>query len=144
MPARIAAVAAGLLLLALTGCAGTATTAPSGPASDQAHPPAASMSPAPLTPSGSPVDVPQARWNAIAQDLSARGVAGTPTLVSSVAVTWNSGALGCPQPGMSYTQETVPGMRIVVAVAGVQYDYRFGRSDTPVLCPGALRPSTRP
>ena len=59
---------------------------------------------------------------------------GTPQLVSAQSVTWNSGALGCPKPGMSYTQAMVDGMQVIVAVDGTPYDYRFGRTDTPVLC----------
>lgn len=77
---------------------------------------------------------PPARWDAIVDDLSARGVSGEPALVSAEAVTWPSSALGCPAPGRSYAQAIVEGMRIVVEVDGTTYDYRFGRSDTPMLC----------
>jgi hypothetical protein len=88
----------------------------------------------PITPPGEHVAVPPARWEAIIADLAGRGVTGTPELVSAHAVTWNSGALGCPSPGFSYTQALVDGMRIVVTVAGTAYDYRFGTSDVPQLC----------
>lgn len=37
--------------------------------------------------------------------------------VASVqAVTWPDGALGCPQPGMLYTQALVPGWRVTIEV----------------------------
>ena len=84
--------------------------------------------------SGTPTTVPDARWAAIAHDLAARGVTGDPTLVTAEAVTWTSGALGCPEPGKYYTQALVEGMRVVVEVRGVSYDYRFGHTDTPKLC----------
>jgi hypothetical protein len=80
------------------------------------------------------VAVPPARWQAILDDLAGRGVTGTPELVSSEAVTFSNGALGCPQPGKSYTQALVEGMRVVVRVADMVWDYRFGTTDTPKLC----------
>ena len=33
-------------------------------------------------------------------------------------VTWRDGALGCPQPGMAYTQALVPGWRIELQAPG--------------------------
>lgn len=88
----------------------------------------------PIEPTGEPATVSPGRWDAIVADLAARGVTGTPELVSARAVTWNNGALGCPSPGVSYTQALVEGMRVVVSVDGATYDYRFGTSDAPTLC----------
>ena len=88
----------------------------------------------PLAPTGTPVEVPSARWDAITSDLTARGVTGDPELVSAKAVTWNNGALGCPTPGQSYTQAVIDGMQVIVRAGGADYDYRFGQSDKPVLC----------
>jgi hypothetical protein len=94
-------------------------------------------------PTGVPVDVPAARWDAIVNDLAARGVSAAPTLVSAEAITWPDGSLGCGKPGESYTQALVDGMRVVVEADGKTYDYRFGTSDTPKLCeqtfPSSLR-----
>ncbi len=87
-----------------------------------------------LAPTGAPADVPEARWDAIVDDLAARGITGTPDVVSAENVTFSDGSLGCPQPGVSYTQALVDGMRVIVAVDDVQYDYRFGRGDAPKLC----------
>jgi len=84
--------------------------------------------------SAPPAVVPTARWNAILDDLDARGVTGPADLVSAKAVTWQDGALGCPKPGVSYTQAIVEGMQVVVEVAGIAFDYRFGTGDTPLLC----------
>lgn len=117
-------VAAVALALALSGCATGGT-----PMSTPSSSPSASS-----TPSGS---VPPAKWAAILSDLSGRGVATDDVqLVSARSVTWNSGALGCPQPGRSYTQALVDGMQVVVSANGRQYDYRFGSSDNPKLCEG--------
>ncbi len=98
------------------------------------RPPFRTSSPGPVSPPGSPTAVPPAYWDAIVADLAERGVTGTPELVSAQAVTWNNGALGCPKPGMSYTQAMVDGMQVIVSVDDTQYDYRFGTSGTPVLC----------
>ncbi|MFK4837695.1 hypothetical protein ACI3KY_18360 [Microbacterium sp. ZW T2_14] len=98
------------------------------------RPPFATTPRGPIEPTGEPANVPPARWDAIVADLVARGVTGTPELVSAHAVTWRNGALGCPKPGMFYTQALVDGMRVVVSVDGTTYDYRFGTSNTPRLC----------
>lgn len=39
-------------------------------------------------------------------------------------VVWNDGSLGCPQPGVVYTQATVPGYWIVLRANDAEYDYR--------------------
>ncbi|MGN6218697.1 MAG: hypothetical protein ACTHNQ_04270 [Microbacterium sp.] len=125
-----------IALLPLTACAAGGTVPESSSEPTASRPPFERVTPAPTdeTTTGAPADVSQARWDAIVADLAARGVTGTPVLVSAVAVTWNSGALGCPQPGNSYTQAVVDGMRVIVDVDGTSYDYRFGRSDSPRLC----------
>ena len=98
------------------------------------RPPLATTTPGPITPTGTPADVPAARWSAIEDDLVARGVAGEPVLVSAENVTFNDGSLGCAEPGQAYTQAIVEGMRVVVQVDGTAYDYRFGAGDSPKLC----------
>ena len=39
-------------------------------------------------------------------------------VVTAEAVTWTDGSLGCPEPGMFYTQALVPGYRVVVEIDG--------------------------
>lgn len=126
----LAGVAVALLL---AGCA------PGGdPMTDPAATPRPSLQTATPTASPSPgpeTQVPPKRWAAILADLAGRGVpTDSVSLVSSRSVTWNDGSLGCPVPGQSYTQALVPGLQVLVRVDGTQYDYRFGRSDTPKLC----------
>ena len=53
-------------------------------------------------------------------------------VVSHEDVTWPDGSLGCPRPGMSYTQALVPGTRLVLEVDGREYAYHSGR-DTPLV-----------
>jgi len=136
---RTAFGAVAVLLVCLTGCSGGPVTEPT-PSEPTAAQPTPSRTPfettarGPIAPTGEPVTVPPARWDAIVADLAERGVTGTPELVSAHAVTWNNGALGCPSPGVSYTQALVDGMRVVVTVDGQSYDYRFGTTDSPKLC----------
>mgnify|MGYP001826593167 CR=1 FL=1 len=49
-------------------------------------------------------------------------------------VTWSDASLGCPRPGMRYPQVQVDGLRIILDVNGVQYDYRSGGLQDIVLC----------
>jgi len=128
MNARGATPIVGILLLALTGCAGGSMTSSSDAAS---RPPFRTAAPA--TPSTT-TTVPPARWSAIERDLRERGAEGAPALIRAEAVTWPNGALGCPRPGAVYTQALVEGMRVLVSAGGHEYDYRFGSADTPVLC----------
>ncbi|MBP8921114.1 MAG: hypothetical protein KBG85_15515 [Micropruina sp.] len=99
--------------------------------------------PSASVPAGTPAEVSAARLEAIRADLTGRGVqAGEVRVVSADNVRFNDGSLGCPRPGVQYTQAQVDGMRVVVEAGGRSFDYRFGRGDAPVLCeqaPGASR-----
>ncbi len=61
-------------------------------------------------------------------------------VVSSENVTWRSGAIGCPEPDMSYTQALVDGFRIVLEVDGTQYVYHQGGDGAPFLCEDPQEP----
>jgi hypothetical protein len=69
-------------------------------------------------------------------DLAGRlGVAADSIDVVSVEeVTWPDGSVGCPQPGMRYTQALVNGSRIVLRVDGVDYQYNSGGGREPFYC----------
>lgn len=56
-------------------------------------------------------------------------------VVRAESVTWGDGSLGCPQPGMSYTQALVPGYRIVVRAGAEMLDFHASRRGQLVLCP---------
>ncbi len=60
-------------------------------------------------------------------------------VVTAESVTWNDGSLGCPEPGMMYTQALVPGYRVVVEAGGQEMsfhasergDFRFCENPKP-------------
>lgn len=56
-------------------------------------------------------------------------------VTTAETVTWSDGSLGCPQPGMIYTQALVPGYRIRIDAAGDTLDYHAGQRGSPRLCP---------
>ncbi|MBW3666315.1 MAG: hypothetical protein KY394_01840 [Actinobacteria bacterium] len=55
-------------------------------------------------------------------------------VATAEAVTWSDGSLGCPQPGMFYTQALVEGSRVVLRHDDRFYDYHAGADDEPFLC----------
>jgi hypothetical protein len=72
---------------------------------------------------------------AIADAAATAGVdASEVALVSAEMVTWSDGSLGCPEPGMVYTEALVDGYRIVVEVAGARVDYHGALDSAPFRC----------
>lgn len=57
------------------------------------------------------------------------------TIKSARSVNWGSGALGCPKPGMNYTQALVPGLRVLLEVDGVVYYYHGSKGRSLFNCP---------
>ena len=55
-------------------------------------------------------------------------------LVSFTPVTWPDGSMGCPEPGMMYTQVLVEGYRIQLRSGGRVYEYHGGGTRAPFLC----------
>jgi hypothetical protein len=55
-------------------------------------------------------------------------------VVEARSVEWPDGSLGCPEPGMMYTQVITPGYQIIVAVGDETFDYRLGRRGNFRLC----------
>jgi hypothetical protein len=55
-------------------------------------------------------------------------------VASAVEVVWNDGSLGCPEPGMMYTQALVPGYRIILEADGKVYAYHGATGRPPRLC----------
>ena len=105
-------------------------------AAESSAPPGATPTVPPPSAGPVPVGVAAAIRQALA-DASQR--TGRPTdelqIVSAESVTWPDGALGCPQPGMAYTQALVPGFRVRVRAGEELFDYHSGRSGAPTLCP---------
>ena len=77
---------------------------------------------------------------AIADTATREGVDPAQVVVAaSSPVTWSDGSLGCPQPGMSYTQATVDGELLILRVEGglFQYHARTGGPFTYCADPSA-------
>ncbi len=76
-------------------------------------------------------------------DLAARqGVEATAiTVVSTDEVTWRDGSMGCPEPGMNYTQALVPGIRVILELDGVRYEYHSGGGRSMFLCEKPPQPA---
>ena len=117
---------AGTLAFSFAVLAACAADAPS------ASPPApAEVSPAPVVASLAAVTE-----AALADAARRSGLErGALKVLSAEAVTWSDGSLGCPQPGMMYTQALVPGYRVRIEAGGQVLDYHAGRSGQPALCP---------
>ncbi len=56
-------------------------------------------------------------------------------VVTARAVTWGDGSLGCPEPGMMYTQALVPGFYIRLRHDSDDAYYHAGRDGQPMHCP---------
>lgn len=88
------------------------------------------ISPVPSAPTQAPpIDVlarPGVK-EAIAAEAERRGVAPDEVSVVEYAdVTWPDGSIGCPQPGMMYTQALLPGRRLLLEVQGEVASYHSG------------------
>jgi len=82
-------------------------------------------------------EVPQAILEPILKEATALAKVGREQLVvvRAESVVWNDGSLGCPEPGMMYTQALVNGYWVVIEAAGRTYDFRVGSGGSFRLCP---------
>jgi len=58
-------------------------------------------------------------------------------------VVWADGSLGCPRPGIAYTQALVPGWRLLVRHGGREAVYHASRQGQWLLCTNA-QPTVSP
>ena len=56
-------------------------------------------------------------------------------VVEAGSVTWPDGSLGCPRPGMLYTDALVAGYRVKLWVRGEVWDYHAAERGGLILCP---------
>jgi len=61
-------------------------------------------------------------------------------LVRAQAITWPDGSLGCPQPGVFYTQALVNGYWVVLEAGDQEYDYRLADTGYFFVCQGGFPP----
>jgi hypothetical protein len=96
----------------------------------------------PGTGEGTPVigEVPEEIMDEIIADVVERaGVERSAVnVLKSEQVVWPDGSLGCPQPGMVYTQALVNGYHVVLEQGGKSYDYRVTERGSFVLCESRL------
>lgn len=87
--------------------------------------------------------MPAAILAAVIEDASTRSGADADDIdvVRAESITWPSGALGCPEPGMMYTQALVDGYWVVLGVGGDEYDYRIVSGGSFRLCERNLPPA---
>jgi hypothetical protein len=136
------ALIAALMLASTAGCAaGQNDAGPAKPAAAQrtAEPPAVAPSKQPGADMPTQARTPalEAQVQAALADAARRtGLdAGALEVASAQAVTWSDGSLGCPEPGMLYTQALVPGYRIRIVAGERTLDYHAGLRGAPRLCP---------
>jgi hypothetical protein len=55
-------------------------------------------------------------------------------VLTAESVTWNDGSLGCPEPGMMYTQALVPGYRVVVEAGGEEMHFHASEGGSFRFC----------
>lgn len=81
-------------------------------------------------------EVPEQLMSDIMLDASARSGVAPQALqvIRAESVTWRDGSLGCPEPGMVYTQALVEGYWIILDADGTTYDYRASERGTFRLC----------
>jgi hypothetical protein len=92
-------------------------------------------------------EVPQPILEAILKEVAALARVGPDqvAIVRAESVVWSDGSLGCPEPGMMYTQMLVNGYWVVIEAAGKTYDYRVGSGGSFRLCPpGQGQPPSQP
>jgi len=115
----------GLLAISVAGCASAVETG------KPASPPTPVQPEVPVNPTLESVTA------TVLQDAAQRTGIDTAdlTVESARPVTWGDGSLGCPEPGMSYTQALVPGYRIRIKAGEQLLDYHASRTGYFVLCP---------
>lgn len=130
MGPRIALIATIWLIAGCTAAGGPASASPYHSLSVD---PSAAVKP-PLQPIRDPsasmtpgvIDLPPSILDPIVDEIA--GLAAIPRgeviVMVAQAVTFPNGGLGCPKPGVMYTQVTVDGYIVVAVAGGVTYDYR--------------------
>jgi len=91
-------------------------------------------------------EVPPELLDSILTDLTTRtGAApGQVSIIRGQAVVWNDGSLGCPQPGMMYTQALVNGYWVELEFGGQIFDYRASDTGYFFLCESGMQPGFVP
>lgn len=134
---KVAGAAVMAVLLAACGPGGggaPASVSPSTPAPEQTES-TVTLTPEPERTATPPSPVGTTAADAVADLAERLGVDPAEiTVLRDVAVTWPDGALGCPMPGMAYTQALTPGRLVVLEAAGTTVEYHSGGRRGLFLC----------
>ncbi|MCA1644491.1 MAG: hypothetical protein LC797_03155 [Chloroflexi bacterium] len=125
-------LAATLLVSACAPSAGDQLTTPAAPAPSRVP-----ASPVPsVLPGSVPSADPQPLVEAALRDAAAHlGISAADLHVDQVdARQWGDSSLGCPQPGLMYSQIVTPGFVIIISGAGKQLEYHSDTRGPVVLC----------
>ncbi|MGH8875315.1 MAG: hypothetical protein ACRDVM_08725 [Acidimicrobiia bacterium] len=138
-----------MTLIVLLACGAPSGTG--GPPSTQGPPstPAPPSIPVPLErvpPADEPVvgEVPDELMQPVMADAAVRAEveASQVEVVRAQAVQWSDGSLGCPEPGMFYTQAIIDGYWVEVEAGGERLDYRLDNRGNFRLCNQPIPPGT--
>jgi hypothetical protein len=144
-PGALLPVLIGALLVACGATTPGATDAP--PDVSASDRPARTDAPADRVDASSPAavigEVPEAILGPILDDAAAATGLDPADIevVRAESVTWPDGSLGCPEPGMMYTQALVDGYQVVLDADGEELDYRVGESGAFRICVDSGTPS---
>jgi hypothetical protein len=135
-----------MLAVALAGCASPLAGSPTGDGpSNPGRPTLSAPDLVTIPPSDEPAagDVPSDIIARLVADASERTGEEPDAIevVQAAAVTWNDGSLGCPEPGVFYTQALVDGYHVILQAGDEELDYRVGAQGGFRLCEGGGRPS---
>lgn len=87
-------------------------------------------------------EVPAELLDTILKDLSERIHVTRESIIviQDQAIVWNDGSLGCPQPGVFYTQAQVNGYWVILEAEGKRYDYHATDRGYFFLCNNGFLP----
>lgn len=133
-----------ILLIGLTACGAATTPGGTGTAPEASPSPDTSVAPSPeavpTLPAGAVNGALEIGADVVRQTTAflatQTGVdAGQLQVQSAEAVEWPDGSLGCPEPGMMYTQAIVPGYRLTFTDGSRTYEVHTNSDGTnAVLC----------
>jgi hypothetical protein len=134
-PSRV--VLATALVLIVSAC--SAGAGPTAPPTNEGRPPTITLPPS-TGPSSETSIVPPELLDPVLTDAAQRTGADKSAvkLVEATSTTWNDGSLGCPKPGVMYTQAIVDGYKVIVKANGQKLDYRVPVQGGFKVCEGLL------
>lgn len=139
-----------VLMLVTAACAGgddlsaeatpattSATTAPADVAAARALSTPSNTVPGRFDPAAQPLDpdeVPQEIISTVLEDAGGRPDNSAYEVLLAETQIWSDGSLGCPEPGVSYTQALVDGYQVIISGPTGDQDYRIAANGYFFIC----------